>query len=150
MAQVQGVHGRSRRPNTALGYALFGNIHVSLWMCILSEANSITKYSGDWCPWDAPELQQYLSLVTREESNAAMSLLFSSMWLRSTCPSGSAGSSEELQATHHRFTPPTKNCTGALLIHNIATISSYVCGRTNHHFVADMTVGRGSRTRIGA
>ena len=91
-----------------------------------------------------------LSLGKSQTSIAATSLLFSSTWSRSTCPSGFAGSSEELQATHHRFTPPTKNCTSALSIHNIATISSYVCGRTSHRFVAGMTVGRGTRTRIGA
>ena len=63
-----------------------------------------------------------LSLGTSQTSIAATSLLFSSMWSRFTCPSGSIDSLEEWQATHHRFTPPTKHCTGALSINNKATI----------------------------
>ena len=64
MAQVQGVHGRSRRPDTALGYTLFTIIHVS---SSISQPNSITKFQVHWCPWDSPELQDYLSPDTRDE-----------------------------------------------------------------------------------
>ena len=67
-----------------------------------------------------------LSLGTSQMSIAATSLLFSSTWSRFTCPSGFACSLEEWLATHHRFTPPTKNCTGALSINNKATIKRCV------------------------
>jgi len=56
MTQVQGVHGLPQRPDIAPGYALFGNICVSLWMCTLSEANSITKCSGDLVSLGCSEL----------------------------------------------------------------------------------------------
>jgi hypothetical protein len=63
-----------------------------------------------------------LSLGKSRTSIVAMFLLFSSMWSRSTCPIGFAGSSKEFQAAHRRFTQPTKNCMGALSIHNKAII----------------------------
>jgi len=67
-----------------------------------------------------------LSLGTSQTNIAATSLLFSSMWSRFTCPSGSADSLKEWQAAHHRFTPPTKNCMGVLSINNKATIQRCV------------------------
>ena len=97
-------------------------------MYIISQPNSITKFEVHWCPWDAPELQYYLSPITRDELDeyrCNVPLIFFHV-VKIHFPSGFAGSLEEWQATHHRFTPPTKNCTGVLSINNKAIIQRCV------------------------
>ena len=76
MAQVQGVYGRSRRPDTAPGYALYTIIAVSSSMYTISQPNTIMKFQVFWCSWDSPELQDYHSPVTRDEYRYDIPLIF--------------------------------------------------------------------------
>jgi len=44
--------------------------YVCLYGCALChKLTQLQNVQVTWCPWDAPELQQYLSPVTREESD---------------------------------------------------------------------------------
>ena len=100
------------------------------YMCLarytLSQPNSITKYLGALVFLGCSSTISVLSLGMSQMSIATTSLLFSSTWSRFTCPSGFVGSLEEWQTTYHRFTPPTKHCTGVLSINNKATIQRCV------------------------
>jgi hypothetical protein len=45
--QLQGVHGLAQHADMAPGYALSGQLGVYFFICTISEANSIMKFSGE-------------------------------------------------------------------------------------------------------
>ena len=81
-----------------------------------------------WRPWNASELEYYLSPVTRDESDeyrCNIPLIFFHV-VEIHLPIKVCRQFGRMTGYHHRFTPPTKNCTGALSINNKAIIQRCV------------------------